>query len=916
MKKLFTLSFFLLLTVNICWANFGLRLKTDNLREELEILQNLPRANIVPAPKPKDGDRSVSLLSHLNYTPSKYATGQCFSAAPIFSLNTALSIAMDRQLGTYDLISTQYVNACADRISPETLACCIDVVHYGQYAYLLEFLRDAKSIILTSNDDAEWQDDDGDCNYSCLSLSTDPLYTIDLPDEPLSVIPTEENAIANIESVLDQSRAIPITISLPNSSATETFVSAYMEENESTIFDLSYLYDEPFDSLYFLFLCIVGYGQDYWECLASFGPTANRPNCIMRISKDFDYQFTFPVDPENDLPVLTLYDLVNPHFELYEPAHITGSPIYTIQNAINNAPYFGGKAIVDDGEYSMNGYHNLDFLGKDFTLISENGPENCILNGNDEHRLFIFDSDETRKAIVSGITISGGFDPIQGGGILIDAANPTIENCIFQLCITGDDAGNGFGAGIACLNDSKARIIDSEIKYNQAATAGGGIYVNASSPFIINTTLDNNSSGTGGGICIVNSDNVMINRCFLRHNASFGGSGIFAINSNFRLSYSTIDDNIIWLENMIENRGSGIHLNNSNPDIKCNFIMRNRGGSGIYCTDSSPLISFGNYIALNKNNLLTGNGGGITCYGGAPRIYDNLIWRNEGHKGAGIYCQDSAAIINDNIISENTATTSTSVPPTSEDFNGGGIYITNSSFSDESISLSNNLILDNEAEKGGGIYTYNDNSIFWNCTISDNISTESTGMEIETHESNSTINYTILQPGTSILEGANLQSCNLNAMIVPAGNINQDPVFTSVPWVGSHFLAQQPEGIINPSINFGDTFAANICFETTRNENMCMSVMTTKTTRGGDVGKLDIGYHYRGWSSQSPPADKISEFNPYIKRPITQRSSAQKLYSQLLLQQSSPRAMLISAPWIWDTTTEHGVLNLHSENSW
>jgi hypothetical protein len=101
----------------------------------------------------------------------------------------------------------------------------------------------------------------------------------------------------------------------------------------------------------------------------------------------------------------------------------------------------GDTVVVRDGAYSCAGNVNLDFKGKSIALRSENGPENCVIDGQGRARGIIFRGGETSDTVLSGFTIancSAGGE--QGGGnggcILCKSSSPVIVNCI----ITGNRA--------------------------------------------------------------------------------------------------------------------------------------------------------------------------------------------------------------------------------------------------------------------------------------------------------------------------------------------------------------------------------------------------------------------------------------------------------------------------------------------
>ena len=61
----------------------------------------------------------------------------------------------------------------------------------------------------------------------------------------------------------------------------------------------------------------------------------------------------------------------------------------TIQAGINGA-VDGDTVLVADGIYTGNGNRDIEFEGKAILLMSENGPENCVIdcegNYQDQHR--------------------------------------------------------------------------------------------------------------------------------------------------------------------------------------------------------------------------------------------------------------------------------------------------------------------------------------------------------------------------------------------------------------------------------------------------------------------------------------------------------------------------------------------------
>ena len=117
----------------------------------------------------------------------------------------------------------------------------------------------------------------------------------------------------------------------------------------------------------------------------------------------------------------------------------------TIQQAISAASN-GDTVIVAPGSYS----ETVDFLGKDITVTSEQGPAVTIIDGHGAGSVVSFKSQETRNAVLSGFTLRGGYTNVfGGGGVAILSASPTIRGNIIT-----DNRVCGSGGGISSLYGS------------------------------------------------------------------------------------------------------------------------------------------------------------------------------------------------------------------------------------------------------------------------------------------------------------------------------------------------------------------------------------------------------------------------------------------------------------------------------
>ena len=231
-----------------------------------------------------------------------------------------------------------------------------------------------------------------------------------------------------------------------------------------------------------------------------------------------------------------------------------GYDFNNIQAAIDDAND-GDEVVVADGTYTGPGNRNIDFLGKDIIVRSENGAVNCIIDVEASQRGkylgFLLRKGEKKTSVIQGFTITGGFMP-NGGGISCRGSSPTIKNCIITKNISGH------GGGIA-LEESEALVIDCLITGNEGWDVGGGIYCGRdSSPVITNCNITANKSYGGGGIYCYSSSPKLIN-CTIGDNTAYLGGGICCEHSNLTINNCTITNNSAYYGGGTYYRGSGEH---------------------------------------------------------------------------------------------------------------------------------------------------------------------------------------------------------------------------------------------------------------------------------------------------------------------------------------------------------------------
>jgi len=264
----------------------------ETLEEWIEAYNNAPRAYIdreafqVPSPR-----GSLSLLSHLKYTPSERDQGTCGNCWA-WAGTGCLGIALDVQEGVYDRLSVQYINSC------ETIAigktCCA-----GGWLYeFADYYTYTGQCIPWSNSNADWQDGDASCDTACGSISTTPNYPITSINEATITTQTvdQATAIANIKNVLNQNRAVWFGFFVPTDEAWNDFCSFWSANGEGAVYDMDKYNGDPVVSAYGHAVLCVGYNDeagtanDYWIMLNSWGTAGgNRPNGLFRIDMDMAY---------------------------------------------------------------------------------------------------------------------------------------------------------------------------------------------------------------------------------------------------------------------------------------------------------------------------------------------------------------------------------------------------------------------------------------------------------------------------------------------------------------------------------------------------------------------------------------------------------------------------------------------------
>ena len=257
----------------------------------------------------------------------------------------------------------------------------------------------------------------------------------------------------------------------------------------------------------------------------------------------------------------------------------------TIQAAVEAAASSGGDTVqVAPGTYQG----QIDFEGKDISLVSSGGAAATILDGGGKAPLVTFDSGETGSSVLRGFTLthtenSAATAPSLSA-IYISNASPTIEDDVFTDTL--DD--NGFDPALGGSDPH------SPFYFLQQAT-GSAIYGNNSSAVVIRNTFMHNGDNAGWVVSFNGASPVVADNVFTNNQA---GALIIQINdasSAVQVYNNTMVGNHIGL--YVYNRGS---------------------------TDLSANVFDNDLIAFNQRGLVLFD---VVDYGGPlPQIDDDLIY--------------------------------------------------------------------------------------------------------------------------------------------------------------------------------------------------------------------------------------------------------------------------------------------------
>ncbi len=276
----------------------------------------------------------------------------------------------------------------------------------------------------------------------------------------------------------------------------------------------------------------------------------------------------------------------------------------------------GDTVLVADGTYIGTGNKNLNFSGKIISVLSSSGnPAACVIDCENDGRGFIFESNETNSAVLSGFTIQNGYltgEEEYGGGILCFYSSPTIRNCILtnnhvassggaigyyystlviaDCIITGNSAVGGGGIHGGGPANGSAIIINCRITNNDVSSYAGGIFLMAHDVLVTDCLISGNAGGYhGGGIYSSTTSNSIISNCRITDNTNLSqGGGVLS------QGYERYENCIITENSAYD--GGGIYIDDMSDETifrNCTVALNTAGnrGGGVYASDLNSTAS-------------------------------------------------------------------------------------------------------------------------------------------------------------------------------------------------------------------------------------------------------------------------------------------------------------------------------------
>jgi len=240
----------------------------------------------------------------------------------------------------------------------------------------------------------------------------------------------------------------------------------------------------------------------------------------------------------------------------------------TIQQAIQESND-GDVVVVKPGTY----FEAINYLGKNITVTGTDPDDPdivaaTVINGGRKGSVVTFESGETSEAVLTGLTITGGYGTAVsevgsniywGAGIFCFGTSPTIKGNIITdnigaLEIIGNNQAQWklcYGAAIGCL-ESSAIITNNIIKNNSGYA--GAIFMLGDDK-ICNNLIYDNSAVVGGGVILFGGH--LINNTIVGNDTNASAQAGSGPGGNIYIVIDNQFSQALILNNIISNAPSG-----------------------------------------------------------------------------------------------------------------------------------------------------------------------------------------------------------------------------------------------------------------------------------------------------------------------------------------------------------------------
>ena len=208
----------------------------------------------------------------------------------------------------------------------------------------------------------------------------------------------------------------------------------------------------------------------------------------------------------------------------------------------------------------------------------------------------------------------------QGGALYVNAKNTVINSSEFNR----NNAAKAGGAIYLAVTDI---IFDSNFTENTAGTYGGAIYVASADSKLIGDMFNLNNATIDGGALYVAGKNLLINQSVFNQNGAVNGPGIYWAGVNGKLFESVLDNHTTDGLGTIYAKGNDLTITLTNMS----FNTAKNGGA---------LYVIGNNVEMIELNLInnTANFGGALYVNGAnPTVTNTNFTNNRARYGAGMF---------------------------------------------------------------------------------------------------------------------------------------------------------------------------------------------------------------------------------------------------------------------------------------